>query len=181
MSSIRTNSIVHDKLPTIHADIDAVAEKGDDTYRITTTGQSGARKMARVKTYGDVLREYEFHPESKCADADGNACDKQTIGLLQRRHICIDQIKFIGKESNQLEEVDAGLIHSELDVYTEYIDQRRDEWQTNILPVLKKLPLSFLIRESEICRRALLDIRAGRSRPQPKNQERLIAIVLNSI
>ena len=62
-------------------------------------------KPTRVKTYGDVVTGYEFHPEAKCADALGNPCDRQTTGLLQRRHIKIDQIKCIGKESNSLEDV----------------------------------------------------------------------------
>ena len=66
-----------------------------------------------MKTYGDVVTEYEFHPEAKCADASGDACQRQTVGLLQRRHVKIDQIKCIGKESNSLEDVDAGLVHSE--------------------------------------------------------------------
>jgi len=72
--------------------------------------------------------ECEFHPEAKCSDVDGNACGKQTVGLLQRRHIEIAQIKYIGKESNSLEEVDGGLVHSAQNVYTEYVDPRRDEW-----------------------------------------------------
>jgi hypothetical protein len=38
-------------------------------YRITTEGFHGSRGVARVKTYGDVLREYAFHPGSKSADA----------------------------------------------------------------------------------------------------------------
>ena len=37
-------------------------------FRITTHGHCGTRQTARVKTYGDVVTEYEFHPESKCAD-----------------------------------------------------------------------------------------------------------------
>jgi hypothetical protein len=160
--------------------MDWIDQYSGNAYHITTTGDYGTRRTARVKTYGDVLREYEFHPESKCADADGSTCNKQTVGLLQRRHIRIDQIKYIGKESNHLEAVDAGLIHSEQNVYTEYADPRRDEWQTRILPVLKALPLSDLIRESGLSRRALLDIRAGRSRPHARNQERLTAIVRNS-
>jgi len=51
-------------------------------------------------------------------------CDKQTVGLLLRRHIKIDQIKYIGKESNNLEEVEAGLEHSKQNIYTEYPDPR---------------------------------------------------------
>jgi hypothetical protein len=48
----------------------------------------------------------------------GNPCQKQTIGLLQRRHIKIELIKCIGKESNSLETVDEGLEHSASNVYS---------------------------------------------------------------
>ena len=34
-------------------------------YRVTTSGYHGNRTSARVKAYGDVLVEYEFHPEAK--------------------------------------------------------------------------------------------------------------------
>jgi len=148
-------------------------------YRITTTGHHGDRQTARVKTYGDVLLEYEYHPEAKCADANGETCSKQTIGLMQRRHVRIERIKYIGKESNSLEEVDAGLKHSEESVYTEYPDPRRDEWQTTILPALRKAALSRLVDECRgmLSRRALIDLRAGRSRPHRKNQEWLVAIL----
>ena len=98
----------------------------------------GSRQTARVKTYGDVITEYEFHPEAKCADAFGNICDRQTVGLLQRRHIKIDLIKCIGKESNSLESVDQGLEHSENNVYTEYADPKRGEWVTKLQPALKR-------------------------------------------
>ena len=150
-----------------------------EEYRITTTGHHGDRQTARVKTYGDVLIEYEYHAESKCADANGGTCNKQTIGLLQRRHVRIERIKYIGKESNSLGEVESGLIHSEQSVYTEYPDPRRDEWQTKILPALKKALLSRLVEECRgiLSRRALIDLRAGRSRPHRKNQEILVQIV----
>jgi hypothetical protein len=151
-------------------------------YRITTTGPHGDRHTARVKTYGDVLVEYECHPESKCADSRGNPCDKQTVGQLQRRHVRIEQIKYIGKESNSLEKVESGLIHSEQSVYTEYPDQRRDEWQTGILPALRRVRLELLVTEckGKLSRRAVIDLRAGRSRPHRKNQE-LLATVLKKL
>jgi hypothetical protein len=62
-------------------------------------GQHGMRNTARMKTYVDVLVEYEMHPESKYADARAKTCSKQTIGLLYRRHVFVDGIKYIGKES----------------------------------------------------------------------------------
>jgi hypothetical protein len=145
------------------------------TYGITTEGHHGNRHAARVKTYGEVLREYEFHPESKNADAHGSPCGKRTIGLLQRRHVRIDEIKYIGKESNSLEEVDAGIVHSADNVYTEYPDQRRDEWETKVRPAMKKVSIPILEMETGRSRRMLIDARTGRRRPHPPNQKLIVA------
>jgi hypothetical protein len=145
-------------------------------YKITSTGHHGDRHTARVKTYGEVLREYEVHPESKCADANGKPCGKQTVGLLQRRRVRVEQIKYIGKESNSLEEVETGLVHSAENVYTEYADPRRAEWQTRILPVLRKLPPEVLVKMSGLSPTTIKDTLAGRSRPYPKHRELLAAI-----
>jgi hypothetical protein len=141
-------------------------------YWITTAGHHGDRHTARVSTYGDVLCKYEYHAETKCADAHRKVCDKQTIGLLQRRHVLIDQIKYIGKESNNLEEVEAGLEHSQQNVYTEYPNPYRDEWETKVLPALRDARLADLVRlcKGKISRRALIELRAGRSRPHRKNE-----------
>ena len=143
----------------------------------TRMALGGTRLTARVKTYGEILREYEFHPESKCAGADGKPSNKQTIGLLQRRHIRIDLIRYIGKESNFLEDVESGMLHSEEETYTEYPDPRRDEWQTKIVPALKKIPLSQLEKLSGMSRSALKELRAGRSRPHRRNQRFLLSIL----
>jgi hypothetical protein len=53
------------------ANMDWIDEYSGKNYRITTAGHHGTRQTARVKTYGDVLLEYEFHPEAKCADMYG--------------------------------------------------------------------------------------------------------------
>jgi hypothetical protein len=145
------------------------------TYRITTTEPHGNRHTARVKTYGDVLIEYEFHAETKNADSDRNPSGKQSMGLLQRRHIQIEQVKYIGKESNVIEDVEAGLAHSEADVYTYYPDPRRDEWETQIRPALKKMPLSVLERETGLSRRMLIYARTGKRKPHRKHQELIIS------
>ena len=139
-------------------------------YRITTQGFHGGRDTARVKTYGDVLGEYAFHPGSKSADAKGQPSGKQTIGLLQRRHIRVGQIINIGKESNKLEEIEAGTVHSAQIVYTEYPDPRREEWQTKILPILRRFPMRVLMRLTNKSRSMLKRTLAGRSRPRVRNQ-----------
>jgi hypothetical protein len=146
-------------------------------YQITTEGFHGTRLLARVKTYGDVLREYAFHPGSKSADWRGKASGKQTVGLLQRRHIQVGQIIYIGKESNKLEEIESGTIHSAQSVYTEYPDPRREEWQTKVLPALRKLPVRVLVRLTNKSPSMLRRTLAGRSRPRARNQVLLMSVL----
>lgn len=144
-------------------------------YKITTTQPHGNRHTARVKTYGDVLIEYEYHAETKNADSNGNASGKQSMGLLQRRHIQIEQIKYIGKESNIIEDVEAGLAHSEADVYTYYSDPRREEWETQFRPALAKAKLSLLEKETGLSRRMLIYARTGKRKPHRKHQALLVS------
>jgi len=75
--------------------------------------------------------------------------------------------------------VEAGLIHSEINTYTEYVDPKRDEWTTKIQPALKKAKLRVLVKEcgNRLSRRELIELRAGRSRPHRKNRELLTVIV----
>ena len=110
--------------------------------------------------------------KAKFADAQGEPCRKQTVGLLQRRHVRIGLLTNIGKESNSLEEVQAGLVHDEENVYTTYDDPSRGYWQTVILPAVRQAPLAMLVNAcaGKLSRRALIDIRAGRSAPHRKNQ-----------
>jgi hypothetical protein len=101
--------------------------------------------------------------------------------LLQRRHVKINQIKCIGKESNSLESVEEGIVQSEQNVYTEHADPKRDEWKTKTQPALKKAKLSVLVKEcgTRLSRREIIELRAGRSKPHRKNQELLAAILKN--
>jgi hypothetical protein len=152
-----------------------VDQHSGNAYGITTTEPHGNRYTARVKTYGDVLLEYEFHPETKNADAQGNLSGKETVGLLQRRHVQIEGIEYIGKESNRIEDVESGLLHSQEDVYTHYPDPRRDEWETKIRPALRRVSLTNLVALTGISRRVIIDLRMGRSRPHPRNRNLLIS------
>jgi hypothetical protein len=132
--------------------------------------------------YAEVIADYEYHPEPKCADAVGRVCDRQTVGLLHRRHVAIDTIQSIGKESNSLEEVEAGIEHDEANVYTEYRDPRRSDWMRKTLPAVKAAKLAALVKACHgmLSRRALIDIRAERSTPHPRNQ-RVLATVMRTL
>ena len=79
-------------------------------YHITTSGP-GSGGLVRVKSYCDVLAEYEGHPEAKSAALDGAPCGPGTHGLLGRRVVRAGQIVHIGKEANRLDDVEAGWIH----------------------------------------------------------------------
>jgi hypothetical protein len=152
--------------------MDWIEQYSGSRYRITTEGEHGSRRLVRVKSYGEVLQEYEFHPESKCADSEGLPCSKQTIGLLQRRHVRTRGITYIGKESNRLEEVESGLIHAADGVYTEYVDPRREEWRRAAMA----LSLKQWERASGKSRRILIDARRGRRRPHRTHRELLVSI-----
>jgi hypothetical protein len=97
---------------------------------------------------------------------------------LQRRHVRLGLVTNIGKESNSLEEVQAGLVHDEESVYTTYEDPSRGYWQTVIMPAVRRAPLAMLVKAcaGELSRRALIDIRAGRSTPHRRNQALLAAV-----
>jgi hypothetical protein len=160
--------------------MDWIDQYSGKQFHITTAKNYRSRSTARVQTYGDVFTDYAHHPESKCADEHGNVCDRQTLGLLYRRHVRIGEIVAIGKESNKLEEVDAGLIHSTDSVYVTYPNPARDSWTRDVLPNLSTIPLSVLMRETGLSRRGLIKSRKGQVRPHPRNQ-RLIRASVNRI
>ena len=90
--------------------------------------------MARVKSYGDVLREYEYHPKQNARTPTVLHAESKPLGCSGRCHISIDGFTYIGKESNKLEEIEEQGGFDPGDVYTEYPNPERDDWVTKILP-----------------------------------------------
>jgi hypothetical protein len=74
-----------------------IDEYSEKRYRVSASHPSATRSLARVKSYDDVLEDYEFHEEAKCADASGAPCDRQSVGLLSRRHVRIEKMHFIAR------------------------------------------------------------------------------------
>ncbi|MDP9370918.1 MAG: helix-turn-helix domain-containing protein [Chloroflexota bacterium] len=142
-------------------------------YRISTSPLSSSPSVARVKTYRDVIEEYRRHPEAKSANASGRPCDRKTVGLLHRRPVTALSITHVGKESNRLEDVQAGLVHDPEKVYTEYTDPRRNPWQTLVLPVLQRMTRVELAARTGLSRSALTAIRSGRAIPRAKTRDKL--------
>lgn len=142
-------------------------------YNITTQKDPYRTNTVIVKSYADVLAEHRYHPEPKCADASGAACGKQTKGLLQRRAAHMAQLRYVGKESNKLEEMDAGLVHDWDEVRNIYNDPEDAVWETEILPRLKEIPAKELAKAAGISVRAVKAIRNGHAVPQPKTRAAL--------
>jgi len=150
--------------------IDEYTEK---RFPVTTSELRGGN-VAALNTYGSVLRDYKHHEEFKCVGPDGRQCRRQTLGLLGRRHVRIARLRFIGKESNRLEDVEEGSLHDAGSAYTEYPNARREreEWLNSVVPKLKAMRMSELERLTELSPATLKAARAGRM-PHPKNRELL--------
>ncbi len=142
-------------------------------FSITTASTLYATSAVGVKTYRDVLDQYRNHVEAKSLGPDGGHCRGTTMGLLQRRPVTAQWVTHVGKESNKLEEVEAGLVHDPEEVYTEYINARRDPAWAIIAQVLKDMPRSRLMHETGLSRRALTALRNGHALPHPKTREAL--------
>ena len=138
------------------------------SYRITTTGQPTAR-VARVKTYRDILTEYSTHPEPKSLGPDGQPCDRDAIGLLQRRPVRATTITHIGKEANRLEDREAGLVHDPAEVSNEYGNPGGDPFDLLVRPILHEVPILAVADATGLSERTIKRARADGS---PSNNTR---------
>lgn len=143
-------------------------------YRTTTTGPP-TEHAVRIKTYRDVLTDYRNHPEAKSLAPNREQSGWHTEGLLQRRPITATRTHYIGKESNQLEDTEAGLIHDQHERLAEYPHPREDDWQLTV-NVLRDIPFATLIEETGIDRTTLWRYRNGHSVPRAQRRDRLTVI-----
>jgi hypothetical protein len=132
-----------------------------------------AADRVQVKTYGDVRDDYRAHPEAKSLAPDGAVCRGSTVGVLQRRPVTARYLSHVGKESNRLEEVEAGLVHDPDEVYTEYIDEQHDPTWEELVAKLRAIPRSWLMQETGLARSTITALRNGHARPTRKTREKL--------
>jgi hypothetical protein len=52
----------------------------------------------------EMLRTYGHHPEAKFNGPDGQPCNRETRGVLQRRSVVIASVEYIGKEAHNFED-----------------------------------------------------------------------------
>jgi hypothetical protein len=126
-----------------------------------------------VVSFGDALHRYLVHPEYKSADASGRVCDKLTVGLLARRRIHVGKIRYIGKESNRLEEVQNCMVSNEDEFRVTYIDPRLDPWPRYAAPLLKHVSSKQLEKATDISSRMIKSYRKG-AMPRQDNRRKLV-------
>jgi hypothetical protein len=144
------------------------------TYPIVAAGHPSPDAV-RIKTYRDVLDLYGRHPEPKSIDHTGRPCSRASTGLLTRRPITASHICLIGKESNNLEHREAGLV-GDLDlVLSTYDDPALDPWRTLVLPILAHFPTRRVAECAQIDRRTVQRILRG-TRPRRNLATRLTLI-----
>ena len=81
----------------------------DQTYFNIHDGKSYrlARRENRISyeaeaiTLGDIVDRYRWHREAKSLAPDGTECTHDTHGLLRRRPVIADSLRYIGKETDR--------------------------------------------------------------------------------
>ncbi len=127
----------------------------------------------RVQTYRDVLRRFVTHPEAKLAGPDGLPCGPYTTGELSRLHVDVTDVVHIGKESHELEEVQAGLTPPGA-TYVHYVDERA-EWE-KAKKILKAIPRKKLANVSGLHVRSIKAILNTPRLPHLKHRTILLKI-----
>ena len=148
--------------------------RSDEQYSITTRSSYGGPAI-KVKSFKAVFEEFSAHPEPKSADSNGEPCDRQTIGLLQRRPVHGTLVRCIGKESNKIDEAKSQLIQDHEEIQLSY-ENPRAEWLKYVVPILKLIPLRELVSKSRISERAIKSARNGHSFPTKKNRKTLLKL-----
>ena len=142
-------------------------------YRVSATAEFGGRGIARIQTHGDVLERYRVHPESGTVGPHDRPSTGETVGLLSREPRTVCRVLYVGKESNRLEEVQAGMVDDANQVFTVYNDPKDDSVWRAVVSVLRTTPREAIIAASKLSPRAIRDILAHRAIPRRDSRNAL--------
>ncbi len=140
-------------------------------HRIVTYQPTSGEEVVVVgQTYGDLIGAHPFHPEPKSLGPDELPCHKGTVGLLSRRPMIANEKRYVGKEANELERVETGLVDELKEVLTVY---ERDNWD-EVRRVLAAMPVEWIMAETGYSRRQAFYVKSGKRRP---SYQRLPAVL----
>jgi hypothetical protein len=126
--------------------------------------------VVAVKSYRDHLANFLARPESKSAGPSGEPVGLRTRGVLQRRHVRgLWPPLLVGKETNRLDDRQAGVVNDPALYRSEYRDPHVDGWST-VLEILRTMDLRELARRSGLSTRHLRRILTGTSQPREVNR-----------
>ena len=141
-------------------------------YRIVTYQPTSGEEVVVVgHPYGTLVAAHPFHPERKGPGPDGLPCRTGTARLLSRRPVIALEKRYVSKESNRLEEVEAGIEHDPDEVYTQYTDAERDPRRRLVLPVLKDILAKPLVEETGLAISTVKVTRNAHAVPRDRNRE----------
>jgi hypothetical protein len=126
-----------------------------------------------VKTYQDVLRQYVTHPEAKAAGPDGEPCGPYTSGELTRLRVHVTGVVHIGKESHDLDDVQAGLTPA-VSTYVHYRDTQAE--LEELRQVLKSFPRKKLAEMTDLHLRSIKEFLNTSRVPHRRNLAILVAV-----
>jgi hypothetical protein len=131
---------------------------------------------ATLTTYGQIAARYVTHREAKALGPDGQVCQRDTVGLLARRHVVAGCVMHVGKEANRITDRQTGLLNLD-DVeqrQVTYSEPRSDvlSWP-EVVEALRAEPLEGVADMAGISPRRLRDLLAGKSNPRDATLRRL--------
>lgn len=161
-----------EKDPAEWLEMDWIDRYSGDIFQVTTREQTSSREVG-VESYKHVYEKYLHHPESKSLAPDGGTCTPDTTGLLKRRPLEIIWLDVIGKESNELESVESGLIHRADEVQEVYNSPSQDFYDEVVVPWMKTRKASTLAEIAGISERHIRALRNRRASPSVNTRRSL--------
>jgi hypothetical protein len=144
-------------------------------YRIVSPKRRYLDKFSYPgQTYWELIIRHSQQPESKFLTYDGEPCKGRSRGPLIRRHVQVVDVLHIGKEANEIDRVQAGLVGSEEEVLLTY---ERDLWEL-IQPILKEIPVAQVIERTGYSRSMVYRLRRGEKRPSSDRLDILLVLVV---
>ncbi len=133
-------------------------EPDGERVRVVSYQPSAGDASAFVgRSYEDLIVAYPFHPEAKSLGPDGQPCHQRTVGLMGRRQAVATGLVVIGKEANELEQVETGLIDELAAVQTIYRRDRSEEFREK----LRAMPVKEAMKLTGLSRRQVFYLRSG--------------------
>lgn len=123
----------------------------------------------RVQSYADVRAEYRVHPEPKSLAPDGRPAGWHGDGLLKRRSVTATRLVHVGKEANELDEIQAGVIRDAGEVLNEHLAE--GVWSSIVVPVLQRIGRAAL--RKHLSGTKISQLRAGSLNAGPRAQTTL--------